>query len=219
MWARIAHNLRTSPTGKAVLQTDKLDAVTDRGYFRSRGDHRDAAQADDLGRAKLEGRFCKQDFVYLREEEVHRCSACERLTFHYVNEEKRAEAARYWTNACGTCAISTAARRARSVASPAGRVQRRLDDPQAMRQRRETVEHPFGTLKVRMGATHFLMKRLPDSGDHARRLPRLMAGATPWGSVWGNDLAIPSSALCRRGPNNNLAFRFAKCGCHISTES
>ena len=27
--------------------------------------------------------------------------------------------------------------------------------------RRETVEHPFGTLKMRMGATHFLMKTLP----------------------------------------------------------
>ena len=41
-------------------------------------------------------------------------------------------------------------------------VQRRLDEnPQAMRQRRETVEHPFGTLKARMGATHFLMKTLP----------------------------------------------------------
>jgi len=41
-------------------------------------------------------------------------------------------------------------------------VQQRLDrNPQAMRQRRETVEHPFGTLKMRMGATHFLMKRLP----------------------------------------------------------
>jgi hypothetical protein len=25
----------------------------------------------------------------------------------------------------------------------------------------ETAEHPFGTLKMRMGATHFLMKRLP----------------------------------------------------------
>src|SRR4029077_19423824 len=34
-------------------------------------------------------------------------------------------------------------------------------DPHAMRQRRETAEHPFGTLKMRMGATHFLMKRLP----------------------------------------------------------
>jgi hypothetical protein len=41
-------------------------------------------------------------------------------------------------------------------------VQKRLDkNPHAMRQRRETVEHPFGTLKMRMGATHFLMKRLP----------------------------------------------------------
>jgi len=40
-------------------------------------------------------------------------------------------------------------------------VQRRLDEnPQAMRDRRETVEHPFGTIKARMGATHFLMKRL-----------------------------------------------------------
>jgi hypothetical protein len=29
-----------------------------------------------------------------------------------------------------------------------------------MRLRRETVEHPFGTIKMRMGATHFLMKRL-----------------------------------------------------------
>ncbi len=40
-------------------------------------------------------------------------------------------------------------------------VQRRLDEnPGAMRQRRETVEHPFGTIKAWMGATHFLMKRL-----------------------------------------------------------
>jgi Transposase DDE domain len=41
-------------------------------------------------------------------------------------------------------------------------VQRRLDEsPKAMRVRRETVEHPFGTIKARMGATHFLMKTLP----------------------------------------------------------
>jgi hypothetical protein len=34
-----------------------------------------------------------------------------------------------------------------------------------MRQRRETVEHPFGTIKARMGATHFLMKTLPRVGS------------------------------------------------------
>ena len=30
-----------------------------------------------------------------------------------------------------------------------------------MRHRREIVEHPFGTIKVRMGATHFQMRTLP----------------------------------------------------------
>ena len=41
-------------------------------------------------------------------------------------------------------------------------MQERLDkNPDAMRTRRETVEHPFATIKMRMGATHFLMKRLP----------------------------------------------------------
>jgi hypothetical protein len=47
-------------------------------------------------------------------------------------------------------------------------VQRRLDkNPKAMRQRRETVEHPFATIKARMGAMHFL-KTLPRvSGEMA----------------------------------------------------
>jgi Transposase DDE domain len=36
-----------------------------------------------------------------------------------------------------------------------------IKTPDAMRTRRETVEHPFGTIKMRMGATHFLMKTLP----------------------------------------------------------
>lgn len=41
-------------------------------------------------------------------------------------------------------------------------MQRRLDaNPGAMRLRRQTVEHPFGTLKARMGAAHFLTKTLP----------------------------------------------------------
>ena len=41
-------------------------------------------------------------------------------------------------------------------------MQQRIDkQPQAMRVRRQTVEHPFGTIKCWMGATHFLTKRLP----------------------------------------------------------
>ena len=41
-------------------------------------------------------------------------------------------------------------------------MQERLDrQPEAMKLRRQTVEHPFGTLKAWMGSTHFLTKRLP----------------------------------------------------------
>lgn len=35
------------------------------------------------------------------------------------------------------------------------------EDPGKMQLRRQTVEHPFGTLKAWMGATHFLTKTLP----------------------------------------------------------
>ena len=41
-------------------------------------------------------------------------------------------------------------------------MQRRLDEyPDAMRVRRQTVEHTFGTLKAWMGYTHFLTRTLP----------------------------------------------------------
>ncbi len=74
----------------------------------------------------------------------------------------------YWTTACQDCAIKhlcTTGKERRVTRweheEVLEAVQRRLDEnPQAMRQRRETVEHPFGTIKARMGATHFLMKRL-----------------------------------------------------------
>ena len=41
-------------------------------------------------------------------------------------------------------------------------IEARLDEaPEMMQLRRQTVEHPFGTLKAWMGATHFLTKTLP----------------------------------------------------------
>jgi Transposase DDE domain len=44
-------------------------------------------------------------------------------------------------------------------------VQARLDrNPAKMRERRQTVEHPFGTIKSWMGATHFQMKTFKNVG-------------------------------------------------------
>ena len=76
---------------------------------------------------------------------------------------------RYWTNACPNCLLKSKCTTGNERCIPRWEhehvleaAQKRLDEnPQAMRARRETVEHPFGTLKMRMGATHFLMKRLP----------------------------------------------------------
>jgi transposase len=115
------------------------------------------------------GRFGKQDFVYLDNEDAYRCPAGEKLIYHYTNEEDGQQLRRYWTNACRDCALkaSCTTGKVRRITRwehehVLEEAQRRLDNnPHAMRQRRETVEHPFGTMKARMGATHFLTKTLP----------------------------------------------------------
>jgi hypothetical protein len=161
---------------KEVLGADHLDVVADRGYFNSpeilaceQADITVTMPKPMTSGAKSDGRFGKQDFVYLPAEDVYRCPAGERLTYRYTNEEDGKALRRYWTTACSSCPL-----KARCTTGSARRitrweyehvleaVQQRLDkNPQAMRVRRETVEHPFGTLKMRMGATHFLMKTLP----------------------------------------------------------
>jgi transposase len=161
---------------KAVLGADHLDAVADRGYFNGP----EILACDQAGitvtlpkpmtsTAKSDGRFGKQDFVYLSAEDVYRCPAGEKLNYRYTNKEDGKTLHRYWTTACPRCPLKAqctlgAQRRITRWEHEhvLDAVQRRLDmNPQAMRVRRETVEHPFGTLKMRMGATHFLMKRLP----------------------------------------------------------
>ena len=115
------------------------------------------------------GRFGKQDFRYVADEDVYICPAGETLPYRYTNEEDGLILRRYWTNACQSCPIKktcTSGKERRITRweheHVLEAVQRRLDEhPEKMRQRRETVEHPFGTIKARMGATHFLMKTLP----------------------------------------------------------
>src|SRR5262249_21278868 len=119
--------------------------------------------------AKSAGRFGKQDFVYLAAQNVYRCPAGEKLKYRFTAEEQGQKLHRYWTDACPTCPIKaqcTTGKQRRITRweheEVVEAVQERLDkNPDAMRTRRETVEHPFGTIKMRMGATHFLTKTLP----------------------------------------------------------
>lgn len=113
--------------------------------------------------------LASRTFVYLPDEDIYRCPAGERLKYRYSNEEDSKELRRYWTTACPKCPLkshcTTGSERRITrweYEQVLEAVQQRLDaNPNAMRQRRETVEHPFGTIKARMGATHFLLKTLP----------------------------------------------------------
>jgi len=161
---------------KAALGVDRLEAVADRGYYSGE----EIKACDDAGiavtlpkpmtsGAKAEGRFGKQDFVYVADEDVYRCPAGQKLAYHMTSEQDGKMIRRYWTNVCRSCPLKSRCTPGNERRIPRWEhesvleaAQLRLDEnPLAMRQRRETVEHPFGTLKMRMGATHFLMKRLP----------------------------------------------------------
>ena len=169
---------RMATQTKAVLAADTLDVVADRGYFSSEEILAcDAAGGITLTLPKpqtsnnrLRGRFVRQDFRYVAQDDVYICPSGAKLLYHYTNEEKGVRLRYYWTtHACQTCSIKhrcTTAKERRITRWEHEHlleaIQRRLDEhPEKMRERRETAEHPFGTIKARMGATHFLMKRLP----------------------------------------------------------
>jgi transposase len=160
---------------KAALETDTLDVVADRGYF----DSEEILACEEAGitvtlpkpltsGAKAKGRYAKQDFRYVAEDDVYVCPAGERLVYHYANRERGLNLRRYWTNVCQRCAIKhlcTTGKERRITRweheHVLEAVEKRLDEhPEKMRTRRETVEHPFGTIKSWMGYTHFLMRTL-----------------------------------------------------------
>lgn len=167
---------RMSKLTKAELAADHLDVVADRGYY----DSDEIKACDDAGitvtlpkpqtsNNRRKGQFVKPDFRYVADADAYVCPAGERLTYRYSNEERGLTLRRYWTTACQACPFKS-----RCTTGKERRITRwehehlldavqgRLDaHPEKMRQRRETVEHPFGTIKARMGATHFLMKTLP----------------------------------------------------------
>jgi len=161
---------------KAVLERDTLDVVADRGYYN--GDEIRACEQAGIDAYlprpktspnKAKGLFDRSAFMYIDSDDEYECPAGERLRHRTTTTDKGKEFKRYWTSTCSSCAIKDQCtvgnerRVSRWVhADVLDRAQARLDQrPDAMRARRATVEHPFGTIKSWMGATHFQMKTLP----------------------------------------------------------
>jgi transposase len=161
---------------KAAMGVDALDVLADRGYFSGE----EVLACEPLGvtpyvpkpltsSAKAEGRFGKQDFIYNAENNTYRCPAGETLTWRFTSAENGMNLHAYWTTKCDDCSLKaqcTSSKQPRRIKrweheGVIDAMQERLDGkPDAMRVRRATAEHPFGTLKAWMGATHFKMKTL-----------------------------------------------------------
>ncbi len=160
---------------KEMIGTDELEAVADRGYFKGE----EILACDEAGiRTYLprpqtsgstkKGLFSKRDFIYKAADDEYECPAGERLIWRFETQEKGLKIHKYWSSSCPNCPIKSRCTTSdyRRVArgeheNVVDALQARLDrEPERMRARRETVEHPFGTIKSWMGSTHFQMKTL-----------------------------------------------------------
>lgn len=165
-----------SRQARQALGVEALEVVADRGYFK--GEEILACEESNIttylpkpytsGSVK-KGLFSKRDFIYHAKDDEYECPAGERLVWRFTTEEKGQTIHKYWSSSCPDCPI-----RSQCTTSQYRRVARweheeviealeqRLEkEPERMRVRRETSEHPFGTIKSWMGATHFQMKTLP----------------------------------------------------------
>lgn len=162
-------------SAKKAIAADALEVVADRGYYSG-------TEIVDCESSKIttyipktqtsgsikKGLFSKRDFKWIAQDNEYECPAGERLIWRFTTEEHGKTISKYWSSNCPRCSIKK-----QCTTSPyrrvsrweqddvLDRVQERLDrEPERMRIRRETVEHPFGTIKSWMGSTHFQMKTL-----------------------------------------------------------
>ena len=160
---------------REAVGTDKIELIADRGYFKGpeilaceQAGIKTYVPKPMTSNSKAEGRFSKADFIYIARDDEYQCPAGERLRRHQSRVENGMRIDTYWTYICPHCPIKALCttgheRRVRRWEHEAvlDTMQARLDrKPDAMKIRRRTIEHVFGTLKYWMGSAHFLMKTL-----------------------------------------------------------
>lgn len=160
---------------KSALGREALTVFADRGYYS--GAEMLKCEENDItplvpkvitSNSKAAGRYEKRDFIYISQNDEYVCPTGKRAQYRFSSKEKGLNIHVYWTSACPRCPIkskctTTDYRRIRrwEHESVMDRMQERLDQlPEASKIRRQTVEHPFGTIKSWMGSTHFLSKTL-----------------------------------------------------------
>jgi hypothetical protein len=158
-----------------AMGTQELTAIADRGYFKSEEIQASHAAGITVYVAKTEtsnatadGRFGRADFIYDAERDEYRCPAGQALIWRFETIEHGLKLHCYWSSNCKSCSMKahctpSTNRRIKRWENEAllDAMQERLDhSPDIMRIRRQTVEHPFGTLKFWMGSAHFLTRTM-----------------------------------------------------------
>jgi transposase len=118
--------------------------------------------------SKAKGRYSKEDFRYDAKANEYICPAGERLTHRFDSVEEGKTLSVYWTTRCSDCPLKadcTTGKERRIKRWEKEHILEAADallkkNPDAMRQRKQLVEHPYGTIKHWMGSTHFLMRQL-----------------------------------------------------------
>jgi transposase len=186
----VAHEVTNSQTdrnqltnmakqAKDAIGAQTLTVLADRGYFKSE----EILNCDQAGMTPLVpksltsgnravGLFDRQDFIYIADKDEYRCHAGQSLVKHFTVFEQGKLQHVYWSSACKGCTLKSKCttgteRRIRRWEHEAvlDAMQERLNaKPDAMLVRKKTVEHPYGTIKSWMGATHFQTKSLEKVG-------------------------------------------------------
>jgi len=150
-----------SQAQKAMAKKN-MTVLADRGYYKGE----EILAVTELGMkplvpktftsgSKKQGRFGKQDFQYTPENDEYRCPAEQTLTCHFISVENGMSLKVYWSDACQNCAIKSQCTTGKERRIKRWEHEHVMDtmeanlrqQPDAMLLRKQTVEHPFGTIK------------------------------------------------------------------------
>jgi len=170
-----AQLMNMATQAKDTIVSDELTIVADRGYYNGT----EIKACEDAGIKtylpkcqtsgnQAKGLFGKRDFIYMPEDDEYKCPAGKRAIFRFSRVENDKLIRKYWSSECthcemkSQCTTGTYRRIARwEHEAILDIVETRLNkEPERMTARRNTVEHPFGTIKLWMGYTHFQMRTL-----------------------------------------------------------
>jgi len=161
---------------KTTLDVDTCRVVADMGYSHGQelktcldaGLEPYVPRPETSANRKL-GLYGKGQFSYDATTDTYRCPAGQTLTFRLATVDRGRHIRYYKTSACGQCALKEKCTRNKEGRRITRWVheeiieqtqQRVIAQPEIMKQRKQIVEHPFGTLKHWWDHGHFLMRGL-----------------------------------------------------------